>query len=188
MMEYLYIILYITLWLIALFYYYIKNETIDAGFVLIFSYLLYAVSSYALYTNVYYTNIYYGVTLFPFLFLFFLLYITAKPILSYGSYHIDKIQRPSMKIVNFFCWMYIFMSILSLPSVISKMNLMSIIMSYQGADLYSENVSDSVYKASLMGTGVSNIISLYTNFFSRISVLFLFSAFCLQDKGVGLLK
>ena len=74
MMEYLYIILYITLWLIALFYYYIKNETIDAGFVLIFSYLLYAVSSYALYTNVYYTNIYYGVTLFPFLFLFFLLY------------------------------------------------------------------------------------------------------------------
>lgn len=61
-MEYLYIILYITLWLIALFYYYIKNETIDAGFVLIFSYLLYAVSSYALYTNVYYTNIYYGVT------------------------------------------------------------------------------------------------------------------------------
>lgn len=174
MMEYLYIILYITLWLIALFYYYIKNETIDAGFVLIFSYLLYAVSSYALYTNVYYTNIYYGVTLFPFLFLFFLLYITAKPILSYGSYHIDKIQRPFMKIVNFFCWMYIFMSILSLPSVISKMNLMSIIMSYQGADLYSENVSDSVYKASLMGTGVSNIISLYTNFFSRISVLFLF--------------
>lgn len=173
-MEYLYIVLYTALWLIVLFYYYIKNETVDAGFVLIFSYLLYAVSSYALYTDIYYTNIYYGITLFPFLFLFFLLYITAKPILAYGSYNIDKIQRPSMKIVNFFCWMYIFMSILSLPGVILKMNLISIIMSYQGADLYSENVSDSVYTASLMGTGISNIISLYTNFFSRISVLFLF--------------
>ena len=70
--------------------------------------------------------------------------------------------------------MYIIMSFISLPGILSKMNLMTVIMSAQGADLYAENVSDSVYTASSMGNGLSSIISLYTNFFSRISVLFLF--------------
>ena len=173
-MESIYIIIYIVLWFVVLLIHYIKIKTIDAGFILILSYLLYAISSYALYTDIYFTRIYYGLTLFPFLFLFFLLYVTAKPILSFGTYYIERIQRPSLQLVNFFCWIYIIMSVISIPSILSKINLISLIMSSQGADLYAENVSDSVYTASSMGSGVSNIIGLYTNFFSRISVLFLF--------------
>lgn len=173
-MESIYIIIYIVLWFVVLLIHYIKIKTIDAGFILILSYLLYAISSYALYTDIYFTRLYYGLTLFPFLFLFFLLYVTAKPILSFGTYYIERIQRPSLQLVNFFCWIYIIMSVISIPSILSKINLISLIMSSQGADLYAENVSDSVYTASSMGSGVSNIIGLYTNFFSRISVLFLF--------------
>ena len=173
-MESLYIIIYIVLWFVVLLIHYMKIKTIDAGFILILSYLLYAISSYALYTDIYFTRLYYGLTLFPFLFLFFLLYVTAKPILSFGTYYIERIQRPSLQLVNFFCWIYIIMSVISIPSILSKINLLSLIMSSQGADLYAENVSDSVYTASSMGSGVSNIIGLYTNFFSRISVLFLF--------------
>lgn len=173
-MESIYIIFYIILWLLALSIYYHKNKTFDAGLVLMISYLIYAISSYVLYTDENFTNLYYGLTLPPFLVLFALLYITSTPIFSFSSSKIENIQCPSMKIVNFFCWMYILMSLLSIPAIISKMNLMAVIMSSQGADLYAENVSDSVYTASSMGDGISNIVSLYTNFFSRLSVLFLF--------------
>lgn len=179
-MEKIYVITYVISWLIVLLVYYIKVKTINAGIVLIFSYLLYAISSYLLYTDIYYGQLYYGITLAPFILLFFLLYTTAKPILSFGTYKIEHIQHPPMWIVNFFCWIYIIMSVISIPDILSKINLMSIIMSSHGADLYAENVSDSVYTASSMGSGVSNFISLYTNFFSRISVLFLFYHLTLQ--------
>lgn len=173
-MESSYILLYIVLWSIALLFYYTKVKSIDAGFILIVSYIVYAISSYALYNDINFTRLYYGLTLFPFLFLFFLLYVTARPILSYGTYQIVRIQQPTMSIVNFFCWLYIIMSIISIPGILSKINLLAVIMSSEGADLYAENVSDSVYTSSSMGNGISNIVSLYTNFFSRISVLFLF--------------
>ena len=173
-MESFYIVIYIVLWIVALLSYYLRSRSIDAGFILILSYLVYAISSYALYSDIYFGQLYSGVSLLPFILLFFLLSVTAKPIFSFGVRYIERIQRPSIMIVNFFCWMYIIMSLLSLPGIISKINLMTIIMNSQGADLYAENVSDSVYEASLMGNGLSNIVSLYTNFFSRISVLFLF--------------
>lgn len=173
-MESIYIIIYIVLWLVTLLFHYLKTRVIDAGFILILSYLIYAISSYALYSDESFNRLYEGLTLLPFLLLFFLLFITAKPIFNFCNCHIDRIQHPSMKIINFFCWMYIIMSFISLPGILSKMNLMTVIMSAQGADLYAENVSDSVYTASSMGNGLSSIISLYTNFFSRISVLFLF--------------
>lgn len=173
-MESSYILLYIVLWSIALLFYYTKVKSIDAGFILIVSYIVYAISSYALYNDINFTRLYNGLTLFPFLFLFFLLYVTARPILSYGTYQIARIQQPTMSIVNFFCWLYIIMSIISIPGILSKINLLAVIMSSEGADLYAENVSDSVYTSSSMGNGISNIVSLYTNFFSRISVLFLF--------------
>ncbi len=182
-MENIYVIIYAILWLIVLLIHYTKVRTVDAGFVLVFSYLLYAVSSYALYTDIYFGHIYSGLSFIPFLILFFLLYVTAKPILLYGTYQIKKIHQPCISIVNFFCWMYIIMSVISIPGILSNLKLMSLIINMQGADIYAENVSDSVYTASSMGSGISNIVSLYTNFFSRISVLFLFYHLTLPQKN-----
>lgn len=175
-MESSYIIFYIVLWIIALLYHYWKFRKVDAGFVLLLSYLIYAFSSYALYSDIFYSRLYYGITLLPFIILFILLYTTSWPILKFSSYKIELIQSPSIKKINFFCWLYFFMSLLNLPGIISKINFLSLIIMSQdaGADLYAESVSDSVYTASSMGNGISNFASLYTNFFSRLSILFLF--------------
>lgn len=75
------------------------------------------------------------------------------------------------------------MSFLSIPEIISKINIISLLIgsSDVGADLYAANVSDSVYTSSSMGSTISNIPSLYTNFFSRIIVLFLFYHLTLKN-------
>lgn len=175
-MENIYIIIYIALWTICLTVHFIKVKSITAGGILLISYLLYAISSYILYNDDYNGRYYVGLSFLPFLILFFLLYIVSNPIIYFSKQKIDRIQKPTLYIINFFCWIYIIMSFINLPNILSNINLIPLLISSTdaGADLYATNVSDSVYSASSMGSGISNLPSLYTNFFSRIIVLFLF--------------
>lgn len=175
-MDNIYITIYVALWGICLIIHFFKVKSITAGGVLLISYFLYAISSYLLYNDDYYGRYYEGLSLFSFLILFCMLYIISNPILVYSKQKIDRIQRPSLYLINIFCWIYIVMSFLSLPDIISNINVISLLVtsSDAGADLYSSNVSDTVYTASSMGSGISSFPSLYRNFFSRIIVLFLF--------------
>lgn len=184
-MEKQYIIIYIILWAIALLTHIYKHRTFDAGAILITSYLLYAIASYILYTDFYYEILYRGITLLPFIYLFLILYITSSSIRHFNPLKIDKIQKPSMQLLNAFCIFYILMSFISLPSILSNFNALTLIMNTQdaGADLYRESVTNSQYSSSSMGSGISNLPSIFTNFLSRLSILFLFYQLTLEKRN-----
>lgn len=184
-MEQQYIVIYIMLWAVVLMQQILKHRTIDAGAIVTTSYLIYAIASYYLYNDLYFGPLYRGVTLLPFLYLFAILYVMSLPIRNFDTRKIDRIQKPSMQLLNAFCLFYILMSIISLPSILSNFNVLALIMNTQdaGADLYRESVTNSQYSSSSMGSGISNLPSIFTNFFSRLSILFLFYQLTLEKRN-----
>lgn len=188
-MEQSYIIIYIVLWLIALVFHLVKRKTIDAGAILMISYLLYAIASYLLYIDDYSGFIYYGLTLFPFIYLFIMLYVVAMPIRHFNTNKIDSIQKPSMQLLNAMCIFYIIMQLVSLPDIISNMNLLGLLIQSEdaGAELYRETVTDSQFAGMSMGSGISNLPSIFSNFFSRLGILFFFYHLTLQKKNKWIL-
>ena len=185
MIEGSYLILfYILLWSVVLIYHFRKQKAIDAGGILMLSYLLYGVASFILLNDDYYGNLYTGLSIFPFIYLFSILYITSTPIRRFNTNRIDMIQQPSMLLLNSICVFYILMQVACIPGIISNINVLGLLFTDDnvGAELYKESVSNSQFSSS-MGVGVSNIASIFSNFLSRLGVLFFFYYLTLPKKS-----
>lgn len=98
MMSNIYLVLYITAWIVTIIAYQKRKQHFDAGSVLLFSYLLYSIASLLLYNSPFYT--FNPIRIFPFIYLYLMLMLAFSPILKYDDNKIEEIQKPNTVLLN----------------------------------------------------------------------------------------
>ena len=175
------IALYIFAWLLSLIIYLQKRKRFGAGGVIISLYLLFSIMSLLLYNSSFYS--FNEITLFPFVYLFFMIRLVLWPILKYDNYKIIEIQKPNNLVLNIFCVSFIFASLIQLPSIISdfQINLLKLLYSSDGGqELYNDAMSNSFSS----GDGnIANLASIVSNAYGNLGILLLFYYLTLKKKN-----
>ena len=181
LLDTVYIAVYAFLWLFF-FYRYLKiRKSFDAAVFLLFMYTLYALSSLFLYYDPYYGEDFYELSPFSFAYLFFMMYLTAKPVLNYDYRKIECIEQPNMLILNVVSMIFIITSVLALPSIMQGLTKGIALMMVDEShvqELYAES-SDAADSA---GGGINNLRSVIALAFTEIGVMFSFYYLTLNNK------
>ena len=139
------IVLFILGWITTIILYQRRKKNFDAGSILLFSYLFYAIMSLFLYNNPYYK--FNSIEILPFIYLFLMLMLAFSPILRYDYCKIDKIQKPPDLYLNFVCILFIIASLMQVPDIISNfaISIVRLLLdSAGGQDLYNEAMAESI--------------------------------------------
>jgi oligosaccharide repeat unit polymerase len=177
----IYIILFILGWITTIILYQRRKKDFDAGSILLFSYLFYAIMSLCLYNNPYYK--FNSIEIFPFIYLFLMLLLAFSPILRYDYNKIDKIQKPPDLFLNFVCILFIIVSLMQVPDIISNFTISIVrllIDSTGGLDLYNEAMAESI---SLGDGSISNLSSIISNSYGNFGILLLFFYLTLNKRN-----
>ena len=167
--TYIYLLIYILLWAVTFFRYY-KKVKFTTGTIIMLSYLVYGVLSLFLYENTYHGRYYKELTLFPFLYLFGMMYIFLMPILKYEKSNVMFVKTPSNRIVKVFIVVYGICSLVTLPNTIASLREgLTIIFldSYGGADLYREAQVNATARVAGVA-GLYGLFSIFHNIFCHI--------------------
>ncbi len=177
------ILLYITALVVTIVLYQKKKRFFDAGSILLFSYLLYSIMSLILFNidNPFYT--FEEIRLFPFIYLYLMLMITAAPILKYDQSKIQEIEKPGAVFFNTAIIIFIVSSLIQLPEIISdfNVNIVKLFASNAGGqDIYDESMSNSITN----GDGdIANIAAIISNSFGNFGILMFFYYLTFEKKN-----
>ncbi len=172
----LYLILYIFLWALTCWLYWKKRKTFNSGFFVLISYLLYAICSFVLYNDYWLGGRFGELELFPFIYLYAILFVFLLPVLRYNEK--CKIQEPSMWLLDGVSVFYIVLALISILDIIGNIQegiFMILTTSDGGADLYDGFHSSSSRTAT-------SPISNFFYYFSDIYVLVFFYYLTLPKK------
>lgn len=177
----IFIVFFVLAWIITIIIYQKKKKSFDAGSVLLFSYLFYAIMSLILYNNPYYK--FNDIEIFPFIYLFLMLMLAFSPILRYDYNKINEIQKPPTIFLNFVCIIFIVASLMQVPSIISNfaVSIVRLLLdSAGGQDLYNEAMAES---ASLGDGSISNLSSIISNAYGNFGILLFFYYLTLNKRN-----
>lgn len=166
------IVLYILAWIVTIILYHIIKKTFDAGSVLLFMYLIYAITSLILYnTPFYHFN---RIRLLPFIYLFSILILVFWPILKYNTNKINEIQKIPSIYLFIISIIFIIASLVHLPTIISDFAFSIkklLTTSSGGLDLYHKSLAG----ARSIGDGtISNLASIISNAIGKFGILLFF--------------
>ena len=168
------------MWVGAILVYQFNKRHFDAGSVILFSYLTYALLSFILFNNPFYK--FDEISFFPFFYLFIMLMISFSPILNYDYHKIDKIQKPTSIFLNFVNLIFIIFSLIQLPEIISnftKSIVQLLLVSSAGLDLYNDSMAESY---SLGDGNIANLPSIITNAYGNFGILLFFYYLTLEHR------
>ena len=175
------IVLFILGWITTIILYQRRKKNFDAGSILLFSYLFYAIMSLFLYNNPYYK--FNSIEILPFIYLFLMLMLAFSPILRYDYCKIDKIQKPPDLYLNFVCILFIIASLMQVPDIISNfaISIVRLLLdSAGGQDLYNEAMAESI---SLGDGSISNLSSIISNAYGNFGILLFFYYLTLNNRN-----
>ncbi len=175
------IVVFILGWITTIILYQRRKKNFDAGSILLFSYLFYAIMSLCLYNNPYYK--FNSIEIFPFIYLFLMLLLAFSPILRYDYYKIDKIQKPPDLYLNSVCIIFIIASLMQVPEIISNfaISIVRLLLdSAGGQELYNEAMAESV---SLGDGSISNLSSIISNAYGNFGILLFFYYLTLINRN-----
>lgn len=158
---------YLLAWVIVFVFRFRKTKQFDAVSFIISTYIIYAIFSFLLVKE---TNDFHPLHLFPFIYLFVLLYVGMLPIIKFSSSQNIQIQQPTITSINILSIIFIISTLFYFPESISKMSqgiTMIMIDSTYGLDMYNETMEG----ASEAGKSVSNIASIISGAFTQIGLL-----------------
>lgn len=178
MWEEICIILYILALLIVFISQYRKRRFFDVGCFLLSLYIVCSVVSLFLFNS---KPDNWSVSLFPFIFLFVLFYISLKPILQFNPGKIDKIYQPSMVILNAINIVYIICALLSIGSF-SDIGI-KIALLISDSSVGQEMYADMAMRADEAGSSISNLSSIIANMLYNFEVLVFFYLLLLNNRS-----
>jgi len=173
------IVIFLFFWIIIFFVYQIRKKKFDAGSVLLFSYLTYAIMSLFLYNNPYYK--FNRIDLLPFIYLFLMLMITFYPILKFDYDRVDNIKKPPTWQLNLVNLVFIISSLMQIPDIVSNFAVSIVRLfldSAGGQDLYNEAMAESI---SLGDGNISNFFSIISNAYGNFGILLFFYHLTLRN-------
>lgn len=169
----LYLLFYFVLFVITLYVYWRKKQSIDSGFVLISLYALYSAFTLLLYNDPSSELPSFDIYFLPLVFLYLCLMISFLPVLSFNSSRFKGICPPSGNILGILVLTIILSYVFQIDAIINDFSqgLFLIMLDEQGgADLYAEAADN----ASSGGIGISNIFAILGNLFYNFGVLLFF--------------
>jgi oligosaccharide repeat unit polymerase len=187
------LVIYILAWVITFAFYQRRKRHFDAGSVIIFSYLIYSISSLFLINDPFWGTEFTELHLFPFVYLFLILLLVAWPVLKFDAFKVIEIQKPT----NFLFYSISILLIVStffclkeaLPRVMSGF-LRILLDSAGGLEIYKETMDES----ELMNIGdgkISNLPSIIQGLLSDVGTLMFFYYLTLEKRNkfiaIGLL-
>lgn len=181
--SYLYLAIYILSWVIVCYIHYRKVK-FSSGLVVILSYLLYGILAFVLYSDEYLGKNFTDLKLFPFFYLFGMLYMFLLPVFKYERADIVRVSIPTKKIVLLFLIIYSFCTIIILPSMISSLQegITTLLLDESGGlDLYQDAMGSYVKRTSGV-SGLYGLIAIIYNTFSDIAKFLFFYYLTLKDK------
>lgn len=182
LLDTLYIVFYVFMWITMLYLYQRERKTFDAGSFLLSAYSIYALSSLFLYYDSYYGEDFHNLSIFPFIYLFFMLYLTAKPVLNYNTRKIDRIECPNMLILNVVSVIFIISSLLALPSIFQGLTKGLALMMVDESHV-QELYADSADLADSAGHGINNLRSIISGALTEFGIMLVFYYFTLEQKS-----
>ncbi|MDD3489071.1 MAG: O-antigen ligase [Paludibacter sp.] len=177
------IVLYISVLLFTTILYQKKRGYFDSGSVLLFSYLLYSIMSLLLYNNPFFVSIFQPIRLFPFIYLYSMLILTALPIFRYDQSKIREIQMPSVGLLKVFSVVFIITSLVQLPAIISdfKDSIVELLtVSSGGQDLYNESIDNSY---STGDGSIANLAAILSNSYGYFGILLFFYYLTIENRN-----
>lgn len=182
-MSNVYLIIYIIAWVITLIIYQRKHHKVDAGSVILISYIVFAICSLYVYNTPMVYHEFNELTLFPFIYLFIMLRIALSPVLRFDSNVCTSIIEPHSTSLKMVSWLIIICAILSIPTYVHQIQtggfMRLLIDSSAGEDMYYESMS----MADESGDGITNIPSIIFNAFSDIAIFLFFYYFTLKKRN-----
>lgn len=149
-------------------------------------YLIWSLCSILLYNCGWYDYLFPNpITLFPFIYLFIIVYIVIRPAIQFDKAKVAFIQKPSNFILYSFFLVYGISSILTIPELIENFStdLIRIIMNPDaGAEIY-DNKKFITSSSTLGLSGIWGLFSAIHNIFRDISVFFLFYYLTLKRQN-----
>lgn len=165
--DFVLILGYLMAWMIVFVERFKRTKQFDAVSFTVVTYIIYAFFSYLLIKT---ANDFHPLHLFPFIYLFVLLYIGMLPLIKFSSSDNIKIKQPSITSLNILSLIFIISTLFYFPESISKMSqgiTMMLLDSTYGLDMYNETMEG----ASEAGKSISNIASIISGAFTQIGLL-----------------
>jgi oligosaccharide repeat unit polymerase len=181
-MDNLYLILYGLTWLTLSAWYYKKAGKVTPIVFVFAVYTFFSVMSYLLYNDPEKIYPFKELDFFPFLYLFVMLMIASSSIRKYSSFNITGIQQPDISKLNIFTCIFIISALLSLPTVISNINKIPILLfkTSMGQDAYNESIEAS--QTNTVGL-ITNLPAIITGLYSKIGPFLLFYYLTLKKRN-----
>lgn len=175
------ILIYILAWVVTIILYLIIRKRIDAGSILLFTYLIYAITSFILYnSHAYHFN---QIRLFPFIYLFLMLILFFLPVLKYNAYKITNIQKVPSIYIHVISITFILVSFVQLPTIISDFifSIKKLLTSSSGGlELYNKTLAE----ARSLGDGkIANLPGVISNVFGNFGILLFFYYLTLNKRS-----
>lgn len=181
--SYVYLIIYVLLWLIVCYNYY-KKVKLSSGFVVVTSYLVYGIFAYLLYSDYFLGGSYRELKLFPFLYLFAMMYIFLLPVFKYEKANVLQIKRPNNQLIQLFLTAYGICALVMLPNILSSLQegiTLLLLDSEGGTELY-ESAHENYVKRSAGVSGIYGLFSIFYNTFSDVAKFFFFYYLTVGNK------
>lgn len=175
------VLLYASFWLIVSIRQYRRNSSLSASSVLYMSYFLFAILAVILYTNPRLGLEHEELSLFPFIYLAAMLMMGSSTLRQYDNKAYTAIQVPNKSLVMALIYLYVFLSIIIIPSVISHMGeglTMLILDQDGGANLYND--AKVSYVAS--DRKISNLPAIIYGLLSDFGIFLFFYYLTLKNR------
>jgi len=158
----------------------LTNEVGPSVFVMA-SYFCYAVIS-ILYYNI--MGINYELTLFPYIYLFSMLYLALRPGIEYEKSDVCHIQKPRHIIIYLFIVMYGVCTIVTLPSTLNNIGngLLTLFSSGSGGLSLYESARNLTVASDNSISGIFGLATIFQNCFRDFSIFILFYYLSLKEK------
>ncbi len=157
---------YFLAWVVSFVIRYKKTRRFDAVAFIMLTYIIYAFFSFQLIRT---TTDFSNLNLFPFLYLFIMLYIGMMPIIRFSNSE-GPIRQPSIISINTISIIFIVSTLFYFPESVSNMAqgfTMLMSDSSYGMDMYNESMEGAMDA----GKGITNLASIISGAFTQIGLL-----------------
>lgn len=154
----------------------------DAGNVIIASYVLYAALAWKLYNMPQPYWDFLPMRFFPFVYLFLMLLLALWPVLRFDSRQITSIEQPSSFVLHTTAGLITCFALVQIPSILQLLHEGGLMQILTNPDMGQEKYLESIQEAGESGSGISNLTAIVLNAFSDIAILLFFYYLTLPKK------
>lgn len=179
------IIFYIFLWICLLAFYIRRDKRITLGIALLSLYTMQAIVALVVYTSPMSEFNGLEMSIWPFFYLFFMIYLSLKPILSLKEHSVRNIEIPNSRFLTGLCVFFSVFAIINiiiiLPQIENGLQLLMVSDNEGILDIYGESTADKGSQRSF--SGIINIQGVISNMANYITPLLFFTYYIKENKN-----